>query len=1130
MSDGEGEDGKTVAGFPEAVTICDRARTQAEAGQLAGISPDVSIADTPAGNATGDPGAGNPTVVGSVVGSVEARPPRRAVPVVAGYEIEAELGRGSMGVVYRAREVRLNRPCALKMILAGSHAGPEESVRFLAEAEAVARLQHPNIVQIHHIGEAGGLPYIELEYIAGGGLDRTLDGTPWAPRRAATLVEALARGIQEAHRLGIVHRDLKPANILVAADGTPKITDFGLAKMLNADSGLTRTESILGTPSYMAPEQAGGRAREVGPASDVYSLGAIFYELLTGRPPFRAATTLETLDQVKNAEPVAPGRLVPRLSRDVETIVLSCLRKEPSRRYASAQALADDLRRFLDGRPILARRAGAPERAYRWCRRNPPLATALGLAVGGLVAVSALSTTLAVARTRSAGVERRSAEAERRSAASLRVQAARLAAERGLALIERREGAAGLLWLAEAVRRDPEDSAGLRHAIGIAFARAEREQVARLRADLVHETPKDFPNPADAAVLSRERRAAIEGNVPWVEVIAYHPDGKLALTAHRDGTVQPWDLATGKEAGPSWNVGGRPGKLLFLEGGRVVMTAVLVATKPAPKREVRLWDLATRRAIGPPRPLAGGALLAIRPDGRAAAIRDEVDAQDGSTVRVVDIETAAPLGPPMPHPYGLGVATFHPDGRTLLTADQSGWKPNVARARLWDVASGRKLWETAPHGGFHLYAAEWSPDGKVVATGGHDNNLRTWDAGDGHPVGLPLAHKNAVYRLAFSPDGRTIAAGTGLATGALEGRSEVQLWDRATGRPVGPELPQEQGVSALAFAPDGRTVMSGDIHGTTRLWEVPDGRPAGRPVDVMGGACLTFTPDGRTLLVGGYSGQVRAVALDDDRPAGPTLTLGRVVRSIQVSPDGRTVAVGVGVSHSTNAPGSYYGQAQLFDRASGREIGPRMPHRTGRVDAIAFSADGKTLLSLDLQVLHRWDATTGLAAGPDLQVSNRGAGAMALSVDGGLLVGDFEGKFSMRGSIAVRPKYAPIAAHRDVISAVAFSPDGRAFATAGRDKTARVRDSATGAALGPALEHDGFVEAVAFSPDGRIVATGGLDHTARLWDRATGLPLGPPLPHDGSVDAVAFRPDGRALVTATLGGVFLWEVAVHGVG
>jgi serine/threonine-protein kinase len=315
--------------------------------------------------------------------------PERPIPAVDGYEILGELGRGGMGVVYRARHVHLIRPCVLKMILAGDHAGAPAVARFLAEAEAVARLRYPNVVQIHHVGHAAGLPFFELEYVEGGSLDRRLDGTPWPPRRAAEVVEALTRGVAEAHRLGIVHRDLKPGNVLLAADGAPKVADFGLAKSLTGDGGLTQSGAILGSPSYVAPEQARGGAKEIGPPADFYALGAILYELLTGRPPFRGATVLETLEHARTTEPVPPSRLVPGLTRDVETVALKCLRKEPGRRCDSAAALAEDLRRFLGGEPIVARPVGSVERAWRWRRRRPVpafltaavvLVAALGLA------------------------------------------------------------------------------------------------------------------------------------------------------------------------------------------------------------------------------------------------------------------------------------------------------------------------------------------------------------------------------------------------------------------------------------------------------------------------------------------------------------------------------------------------------------------------------------------------------------------------------------------------------------------------------------------------------------------------------------------------------------------------------
>src|SRR3954447_9880619 len=323
---------------------------------------------------------------------VSADPAPQPVPVIPGYRVEGELGRGGMGVVYRARQVRLNRPVAVKMILAGRHAGGEAAARFLAEAEAVAKLQHPNIVQIFHIDEHDGFPYFEMEYVGGGSLADRLDGTPRAPREAARLVEALAGAMAAAHRRGVVHRDLKPANILLSPDGVPKVADFGLAKLLNVESGLTRTDSVLGSPSYMAPEQAEGKNRGIGPAADVYALGAILYELLTGRPPFRGATILETLEQVKTAEPVPPSRLVPGVPRDVETVALKCLQKDPARRYPSAGELAEDLQRFLEDRPIRARRVSSAERLLRWGRRNKLVAGLLAGLIVTLIAGFVVST------------------------------------------------------------------------------------------------------------------------------------------------------------------------------------------------------------------------------------------------------------------------------------------------------------------------------------------------------------------------------------------------------------------------------------------------------------------------------------------------------------------------------------------------------------------------------------------------------------------------------------------------------------------------------------------------------------------------------------------------------------------
>jgi serine/threonine-protein kinase len=355
------------------------------------------------------PAAGETTEPGGH--SDQPTPPPVDRAAVPGYELLSVLGRGGMGVVYKARQVKLNRLVALKMILGGAHADAQTLARFRSEAEAVARLQHPGIVQIYEVGEHQGLPFFSLEFCAGGSLAGRLTGAPLPARQAAQAVETVARAVQAAHQRGIIHRDLKPANVLLTADGRLKVTDFGLAKRFQGEPGasatggppvadapgspsdpLTQTGAILGTPSYMAPEQAWGksRIRTVGPAADVYALGAILYELLTGRPPFRAETPLDTLQLVMTEEPVPVRRLQPKVPRDLETICLKCLQKDPAKRYAVAADLAADLARFQRGEPIIARPVGRVERLARWARRRPALAALAGLAVASFVVVVGL--------------------------------------------------------------------------------------------------------------------------------------------------------------------------------------------------------------------------------------------------------------------------------------------------------------------------------------------------------------------------------------------------------------------------------------------------------------------------------------------------------------------------------------------------------------------------------------------------------------------------------------------------------------------------------------------------------------------------------------------------------------------
>ncbi len=437
------------------------------------------------------------------------------VPPLPGYEVLAELGRGGMGVVFKARHLGLGRVVALKMILAAGYASAEERQRFRTEAEAIARLQHPNIVAVHDFGEHDGKPYLSLEFCPQGSLDRKLNGTPLPPQQAAALVALLAAAMQAAHQQNVIHRDLKPANVLLTADGTPKVTDFGLAKKLD-EAGQTASGAIMGTPSYMAPEQAGGQGKAVGPAADVYSLGAILYECLTGRPPFKAATPLDTILQVVSDEPVPVRQLQPKCPRDLETICLKCLRKEPQKRYASAAELADDLGRYQVGEPITARPVGRLERAVKWVKRNP------------VVTGAALAVVLAlVGGTTVSSLKYREAEAARFAANDALDREAKRVKERDAALEDARHQLANSSFLLAVAACDNRDVA-----------------VARQRLVSIEEKHRGwewhyFRRQATGGIFT------LYGHVAPVLSVAFSPDGSRLVTGSEDQTAKVWDARTG---------------------------------------------------------------------------------------------------------------------------------------------------------------------------------------------------------------------------------------------------------------------------------------------------------------------------------------------------------------------------------------------------------------------------------------------------------------------------------------------------------------------------------------------------------------------------------------------------------
>ncbi|MBX7105224.1 MAG: protein kinase [Gemmataceae bacterium] len=1044
-------------------------------------------------------------------GRAEASPGTVNTPSIAGYEILDVLGRGGMGVVYKARDLRLKRLVALKMILAGEHAGPHLLSRFRREAELAARLQHPNIVQVFDVGEQGGRPFIAFEYIEGRNLADYVNREPQPARLAAELLEAMASAIHYAHQQGIVHRDLKPPNILLAnapqASGAgstaeihnrrepssgvgsstpsrhttasgliPKITDFGLAKDVEDAGEFSSTGAILGTPNYMSPEQAEGRVREIGPATDIYSLGAILYVLITGRPPFQGTTPIETISLVTRDEPVAPTELQPRLPRDLETICLKCLHKDPARRYSSAGELADDLCRFLNDETILARPSSWAEKTWRMCRRNPLVAGLTAAVFLVLVAGIGVSANFAIL----AQTEAEAAQSQKQRAETIAQRARERAYLSDVRQIQ-------YAWddidlgtvndLLEAQHPDRTDGVDLRrfewhywnrlaqfstligrHAAGVkcVCCSPDGKLIASAGGDAVVRI-WDVDQAVDHKVLT--------GHTGPVNCVCFSPDGKQLVSAGNDHSVRIWSPSTGTELHQLAGHQGPVNSVVYSRDGKWIVSA-------SGDKSIKVWDTATGNVrLSILVPSKAPDFVSISPDGKWAVS----GALNDKPVSIWDLETGRESNRLDGHPRGAVSASFSPDGRSLITGSHDPatriWEFNsgillrelkghrwqvlsvcfngdgtqLATAnfdktiKLWQADTGRELQTLKGHRRA-VSSVVFHPDGRRLVSGSDDHTVRVWEMADIGARGIFNQHLSQVYSLACSRDGRWLASTGGILDEHNHrlNSGELFLWDRKKpGKPR--QLPGHiSGVTSAKFTPDGRTLISTGGHwdnakqqfcgGDVRLWDPVTGRQLaslnGHSVRVLS---LAVSPDGKLIATGGVDGDVLVRRLPDGADSYAMPGLGKEITALAFSPDGRHLAVG-----------GFDQTVRIWDLSTRRQIAV-LPV-TSKVSSIAFRPDGKQLAVSDYYIeIHLFNTA-------DFQLERRLQG------------------------------------HTGGVDFVTYSPDGHRLAAGGEDTTVRIWDTTSGQELLTLRGHTDVVKSVTFSPDGQVLFSGSWDRTIRIWD------------------------------------------------
>ncbi|HEY3914311.1 MAG TPA: protein kinase, partial [Verrucomicrobiae bacterium] len=939
------------------------------------------------------------------------------------YELIEEIARGGMGIVYKARQVALNRLVALKVIVSGEFSSPDFLRRFRTEAEAAARLDHPNIVPIYEIGEVDGQPFFSMKLVEARALTRAVAGD----RQAAALVATLARAVHYAHQHGVVHRDLKPNNVLVDAKGEPYLTDFGLAKLAERDSTLTRTHAIMGTPSYMAPEQARGESKQLTTAADIYGLGAILYELLAGQPPFAGGTTMETIRMVLEKDPRRLTAINPKTDRDLETICLKCLEKDPLRRYGSAEALADDLDRWLRHEPIAARRSSVLHRFGKWTQRHPAVAALVGGLIVSLLMGFGLTLWQSAARQKALVLGQRSLYAARIGLAAEAWTEGHV--NRTSALLDSlkpgdgQEDLRGFEWrYLRGICRDesfftladeqkPVKSVAASpdgHLLALVgnkpyvslFDLATRKITARLPANSGNSFVAFSPDSACVAavgedsairiwdVIGKRPVTILEGHQYPVAQVAYSPDGKwLASASKSDGLIKVWDLAT---------------KTVWASFGAVPNEYPAVAFSPdsatlawsTGDRGIELTDVESRATWA--RLTGHGASvvsLAFSSDGKWLA-----SASKDSDVRIWGAKTGAFNAVLYGHNAILTSVAFSPDNQLLATTCVDG------TVKLWNVRTEKEI---TTYKGHEMWVnnSVFLPDGHTLATGGEDGTVKLWDVTrEEHSAGIEY------HNAAQSPALLAVSVQDGTTNGnffrqdacevcysadgsrfiALDDRAIIQIWDGEIRQSISVRPLANAAAIATAIFPDGRQAVSSGLDRKLRLWNLE--------------------ASAHPKIVG-----------ETDSPS---------VR-LAISSDGNWLAAGTGT-----------GRIVIWDTSQWK---PVMTNSSlaGRVTAFKFSPDLRELF-----------AAVQIADGTN----------MLLSVDLG------------KGTVHLSPEH-----HQGTVTSLAFSPDGKLVAGSCRDAIVRLWESQTLIRMGTFRGHSGYVTSAAFTPDGRTLATASNDGTVKLW-------------------------------------------------